>query len=286
MPAGVRSAAAHRHGKRRGGKPVSGQRDRLGFAQADRVDVPVRGSIRQGRFTETGEPSVKSVGRIAAGIDAGSGNRKGNARAPSPATLEGPAFRLRPVCLEDAPFIVELRADPDRRTWTPVLCHGRGVAGTMDSRSPLPKRACYSCQEIRTTGAREGTAGIYAINPMRHDAEWGRWILRRGSLAALESACLVYRLGFETLGLESIYCRTISENTSALAFHDSFGVERMRRLPRYFDRDGRHLDAVEGRLTRARWTALREGVEKKAARAAGWTNPAYAAAASGNASGT
>lgn len=195
-------------------------------------------------------------------------------------TLDGPAFRLRPVRLEDAAFIVELRSDPERGRYL-----HRGCTDTASQEDWLrgyfkTPGDFYFVIENQTSGFREGTAGIYGLNPVRRDAEWGRWIVRRGSLAALESACLVYRLGFETLGLDSLYCRTIAENTAALAFHDSFGVERLRRLPRYFERDGRHLDAIEGRLTRARWLALREGVEKKAARAAGWSKPAYAAASS------
>ena len=65
----------------------------------------------------------------------------------------------------------------------------------------------YFLIENRGTGQREGTAGIYNLD--RIFAEWGRWIVRAGSLAALESACLIYRVGFEVLGLESIYCPTI-----------------------------------------------------------------------------
>ncbi len=192
--------------------------------------------------------------------------------------IDGMAFRLRPVALEDARFIVELRSDPERSRYL-----HRGAADTPSQEQWLRKYLntpgdYYFVIENRSTGAREGTAGIYNLNDVRRDAEWGRWILRRGSLAALESACLIYRLGFETLRLDYIYCRTIIENASALAFHDSFGVERVRSLPRYFDCNGRQLDAIEGCLTYAHWLALRAGVEAKAARAAGWSMAAHAVA--------
>lgn len=194
--------------------------------------------------------------------------------------VDGSAFRLRPVGLDDAAFIAELRSDPERARYL----HKGAPDPAAQQRWLLEyfktPGDCYFVIENRASRTREGTAGIYHINAARRDAEWGRWILRRGSLAALESACLVYRTGFELLGLDSIYCRTIAENAAALAFHDSFGVERMRRLPRYFECGGRHLDAIEGCLTRARWLALRESVERKAARAAAWVNPAYAAASS------
>ena len=191
--------------------------------------------------------------------------------------IDGSAFRLRPVRLEDAAFIVELRSDSERGRYL-----HRGAADTASQEQWLrtyfkTPGDYYFIVENRITGTREGAAGVYNLNAARRDAEWGRWILRRGSLAALESACLIYRVAFETLRLDCLYCRTIVENASALAFHDSFGVERVRYLPRYFERDGRHLDAIESGLTRARWLALREGVESKAARAAGWSVAAQAA---------
>jgi RimJ/RimL family protein N-acetyltransferase len=196
-------------------------------------------------------------------------------------TIDGPAFRLRPVRGEDAAFIAELRADPERSRYL-----HRGPAGTRSQEAWLAayferQDDYYFMIENCATGRPEGTAGIYnagwriepRTNRLQRDAEWGRWVLRRGSLAALESASLIYRVGFEMLDLDSIYCRTIRENASALAFHDSFGLERGRMLPGYLE----DLDAIECRLTRARWMALREGVERKAARAAAWSRPHYAA---------
>jgi RimJ/RimL family protein N-acetyltransferase len=196
-------------------------------------------------------------------------------------TIDGPAFRLRPVRISDAPFIAELRADPERGRYL-----HRGLAGAVSQREWLESYFArtsdyYFLIENRATGAPEGTVGIYNAGwsigdggQLQRDAEWGRWILRRGSLAALESACLLYRVGFETLDLDSIYCRTILENASALAFHDSFGMERVRTLPGYLN----GLDAVECRLTRDRWMALREGVERKALRAAAWSRRPQASA--------
>jgi RimJ/RimL family protein N-acetyltransferase len=194
--------------------------------------------------------------------------------------IDGSAFRLRPVRLEDAAFIVELRSDPERGRYL-----HRGCTGTSSQEEWLRKYFktpgdFYFIIENRFSGTREGTAGIYNVDPTHRGAECGRWILRRGSLAAVESACLVYRLGFEQLALDALYCRTIAENASALAFHDSFGVERVCRLPRYFEWEGRPLDAIEGRLTRRRWLGMRDAMEAKAARAASWTASASAAATS------
>lgn len=194
-------------------------------------------------------------------------------------TIDGPAFRLRPVRREDAEFIAQLRSDPERCRYL-----HRAPPGTSAQEKWLAEYFersgdYYFLIENRATRLPEGTAGIYnagwsidgGTDRLQRDAEWGRWVLRRGSLAALESACLVYRLGFEMLDLDSIYCRTILENASALAFHESFGLERGRVLPGFLESGARRLDAIECRLTRARWMALRDGVERKALRAAAWS---------------
>ena len=186
-------------------------------------------------------------------------------------TVEGEAFRLRPVELRDAAFIVELRTDPVRNRY--IHRSAADVRGQQQWLEQYFRRAgdYYFVIENRGSGEAEGTVGIYDLDLETRTAEWGRWIVRSGSLAALESACLVYSAAFDVLGLESVYCRTILENKAALAFQDSFGVERTRLLPRYFEREGRSLDAVEGRMSRARWGVLRENTLAKAARAAGWS---------------
>ena len=179
--------------------------------------------------------------------------------------MDGHVFRLRPVEMEDAAFILELRADRDRsrylhRVANDLEAQRRWLGSYFERPGDY-----YFLIENRGTGEREGTAGIYDLD--RIFAEWGRWIVRAESRAAIESACLIYRVGFEVLGLESLYCRTIVENISAVRFHQSFGLERTRTLPRYFELDGRLLDAVEMRLTRPQWDSIREESEGKAARA-------------------
>jgi RimJ/RimL family protein N-acetyltransferase len=188
-------------------------------------------------------------------------------------TVEGHAFRLRPAELADAAFILRLRMDPQRNRYI-----HRGASDLAAQQEWLEQYFTrpddyYFVIENRATGEPEGTIGIYDVDPEAQTAEWGRWIVRSGSLAALESACLMYSIAFDLLDLEAVYCRTILENKSALAFQDSFGVERTCLLPRYFERKGRFLDAVEGRLTRARWSSLRENTLAKAARAAAWSLP-------------
>ena len=67
-------------------------------------------------------------------------------------------------------------------------------------------------------GRWEGVVSLYGIEDA--SGEWGRWILRRGSLAAPASVLLVFHFGFDQLGLRRIYGRTLA------------GERPVRQLPR------------------------------------------------------
>lgn len=187
--------------------------------------------------------------------------------------MEGWGYRLRPVEAGDARFIHELRADPVRARYL-----HRGAPGLAAQQRWLQAYFerpddYYFVIESRGSGKSEGTVGIYNLDQERGWAEWGRWIVRPGSFAAVESACLIYRAGFEVLGLHSMYSRTVTENFPTLSFHDGFGLERTCVLPHFFEREGRWLDAIEHVLTRSRWDEVRGQTERKAARVASWNAP-------------
>jgi RimJ/RimL family protein N-acetyltransferase len=97
----------------------------------------------------------------------------------------------------------------------------------------------------------EGTVAIYNLDQVHRRAEWGRWILRPGSMAALESAYLTYQVAFEQLGLDEIYSTTHTDNEQAVSFHDSCGIPREKRLT--IEVDGRRQEAVRHRLLASEW---------------------------------
>lgn len=190
-------------------------------------------------------------------------------------TASGLAFRLRPVEMADAALILGLRSPSDRTR------HMHPVDGSLDAQrawlEEYEKRAgdYYFVVESQR-GEAEGLVGLYYVDAAKRTAEWGRWILRPGSLAAPESARLIYQIGFETLGLDEVYCRTITQNEAVLSFHDSSGAARRTVLPAHFSFSGRTHDAVEHVVTRALWPAVRETLDaaarlvaRRLARAAG-----------------
>jgi RimJ/RimL family protein N-acetyltransferase len=182
-------------------------------------------------------------------------------------SLAGRRFALRPATSADSRFIVDLRTDPVlARYLHPTSPRLEDQFAWMQAYAARPGDF-YFVIEDRKLGEPVGTVGLYDLAGAA--AEWGRWLIRPGCLAAVESALLVYRLAFERLELEEAYCRTIAENAQVVSFHDSMGARRRRRIDGYAVlADGRH-DAVEHVVSRAEWPALRPRLERLADRVAG-----------------
>ncbi len=139
-------------------------------------------------------------------------------------TAAGRRFALRPLRPDDAPFVVELRRDPELSRF--INPTSPDVADQLAwTEAYLERDDDYSFVVQDTVTPRsEGTVSLYHLDPEPAQAEMGRWVLRRGSLAAPESALLAYRVGFERLGLRRIYCRTLRDNGHVVSFHASCGL--------------------------------------------------------------
>jgi RimJ/RimL family protein N-acetyltransferase len=181
----------------------------------------------------------------------------------------GHAFALRPVDLTDAPLIVALRADTERaRHLHPVELD---IAAQEEYLSDYFQREGDYYFVIVRRAARddaEGLIGIYDVDDERRRAEWGRWITHRTSLAAVESAWLIYRVAFERLGLREVYCHTLEGNTAALSFHDRCGLTRRDRLQGKVEIGGERHAVIEHVLDREAWATVSELLETRARRLA------------------
>jgi RimJ/RimL family protein N-acetyltransferase len=182
--------------------------------------------------------------------------------------MEGIAFRLRPVTIGDAAFIVELRTDPELSQFLHPISRLTSDQVEWLKRYFDRPHDYYFIIERKKTGEAEGTIGIYDLDPQAKAAEWGRWILRRNSMAALESAILIYRTAFEVLDLNMLYCRTVAENRQVVSFHSSFGLEPHALLPGCFELGSQKFDAIEHRMERERWLERQPNLERKASRIA------------------
>jgi len=178
-------------------------------------------------------------------------------------SLDGQAFRLRPVGIDDAEFIVELRAgDPERTRYLHPVPPDVPAQRVWLSRYFERENDYYWVIERKASRAPEGLVGIYDVNPAAETGEWGRWVVRKGSFAAPESAMLVYRAAFEQLKLKSVYCITVADNRRVLSFHDSCGLKRVATLPAHFTLGGgQRFDGVKHLCEAADWPAVRGCLE-------------------------
>ena len=169
--------------------------------------------------------------------------------------LKGRGFDLRPVVPEDAALAIALRTDPELTRYLPPLnvdreAQARWIAGQQQT----PDDFYWAVQRSGPDGRVEGFVGLYG-RTAEGGYEWGRWILRKDSLAAAESALLMYRFAFETLNAPFVTCQSAVENQKVVQFHQNCGLTVRQQLPNRFTIQGRPLDAVEQILTRESWPA-------------------------------
>lgn len=170
--------------------------------------------------------------------------------------LEGRAFQLRPVEAADADFAIELRTDPELTRFIPPLSSDRDAQIRWIEEQRAREGDYYWAVERKGGDKRiEGFIGLYGQNRETGGFEWGRWIMRRDSMAAAESVLLMYSYAFNVKNATSLTAQIALENESVVRFHDNCGMKFNRDLPGRFKINGRDLDAVEKILTPAEWPA-------------------------------
>jgi len=164
-------------------------------------------------------------------------------------------YRLRPVTLGDAPFIVALRTDPRLNRFLHEISPRVEDQVVWLERYFLRPDDYYFMVEDANSGEPQGAIGIHEV--AKDAAQWGRWILKQDSMAALESAWLIHEVGFSTLRLASLSSRTLVDNPRVISFHDNFGASRIAILKDHFLVRGERKSAIEHRILTSEWPALR-----------------------------
>ncbi len=145
--------------------------------------------------------------------------------------MNGRTIKLRLIEPNDAAFVFGLRTDPRYNT------HLSKVAGTAGDQRVWIEQ--YKQREaaggeyyyiILSIGSDVpiGTVRLYDFHDDRASFSWGSWILNENKTryAAIESAMLVYEIGFETLGFKSCHFEVRKENERVISFHEKFGAVR------------------------------------------------------------
>jgi RimJ/RimL family protein N-acetyltransferase len=138
--------------------------------------------------------------------------------------VDGFAFRLRPITLEDAGFILKLRSTPSLGRFLQDGATSLDAQRWWQEAYFEREGDYYFIVERLCDGRSAGTIAIYDVRGTPSTAEWGRWVIRPGSLAAPESAYLIYKTAFEVLQIDTLYCCTNVENTNSVSFQERSGM--------------------------------------------------------------
>ena len=144
----------------------------------------------------------------------------------STARVEGPNLTLRLIEPDDAAYVHGLRTNPLYNS------HLSKVTGTVDDqrqwiegykgREAAGQEFYYVIE--RKDGTRCGLVRLYDI--AAESFTWGSWILDENKTpkAALESAVLIYEIGFARLGCDRAVFDVRTDNSHTTAFHRRFGA--------------------------------------------------------------
>lgn len=154
-------------------------------------------------------------------------------------------FQIRPINNNDAEFTLMLRNDSKLNSYLNTTSNKISDQIAWLENYYKKRDDFYFVIERIKDKRPEGLIALYDIDYENKTAEWGRWILRTESMAAVESALMIYKFAFEELKLEKIYSRTVSLNEKTVSFHDSCGITNKKVLKDYFEFNGRRVDSIE-----------------------------------------
>jgi RimJ/RimL family protein N-acetyltransferase len=184
--------------------------------------------------------------------------------------IEGYAYSLRPVELEDAQFIVEVRT-PEHSQFMHWIDRSVEAQRKWLERYFERPNEYYFVVQRKNDGNREGLTGLLDFDERHRSAQWGRVVLRPGSLAAAEMALLILRLCFDIFRLSEVWGVTLAENTQMISYVESCGFEPRELITVHVD--GKARDGAKHVLTADRWREFEEKVSQVALRIAQRSTP-------------
>jgi len=142
--------------------------------------------------------------------------------------LKSKSIQFRLIDEEDAEFVLSLRLDPRYNSFLSQ------VGADLDSQ----KKWIHSYKKDekqgvqyyfiieKLDGTRCGTVRLYDFK--NESFCWGSWILNedKTQYSALESAFLVYKIGFEELNFKKCHFDVRKGNQQVISFHEKLGASR------------------------------------------------------------
>jgi RimJ/RimL family protein N-acetyltransferase len=180
--------------------------------------------------------------------------------------VERYGLRLRPVRLEDAPFIVHLRNSPHALPFvgdsaTDVFGQERWIKQYLERANDW-----YFILETSGRAQAIGTVGVYDVQGAA--GEWGRWIALPGFGAGWGSAWLAFHVCFDVLRLEVVVGHVLETNSRVLSLYQRMGYPRVGVSPTPIIIRGTTVNRVVFRATRSDWARISANLDRYAKAAA------------------
>jgi RimJ/RimL family protein N-acetyltransferase len=168
--------------------------------------------------------------------------------------IEGLAYRLRLVNFSDIEFILELRTDSKLSKYIHTTDKSHAKQKDWMNKYYTRNSDYYFVVENKYNSKPEGLLSLYNIESKC--GEFGRWIIKPGSFAATESAFLLYKFAFDTLGLARVECKTIADNASVVKFHSRYCTKTSNNIS--LDFEGNNVPAVLQTIESSDWKQNKE----------------------------
>jgi RimJ/RimL family protein N-acetyltransferase len=175
--------------------------------------------------------------------------------------LEGYAYSLRPVELADAEFIVEVRTPERSRFMHRIERTVQAQREWLENYFQRPNEYYFLIERMQDH-SREGLTSLLDFDEKHESAQWGRLILRPGSLGAAETALFVLKLAFDTFGLNEVWGPVLAGNAPMIAYVKSLGFECRETVS--VPVDGKMVEGIRAVLARDRWSSFEEKVTETA----------------------
>jgi len=184
--------------------------------------------------------------------------------------IKGFAYALRPVELEDAEFIVEVRTPDHTRFMHQIVRTVEAQREWLERYFQRPSEY-YFVVERMGNRSREGLVGLLDFDNKNESAQMGRLVLRPGSFAAAETALLTLRLAFDTFHLDEVWGFTTTENLPMIAYIESCGFERWGAMEVVVGNKPRN--AIRFVMTKQRWQTSEKELRELSLRIAQMIEP-------------
>ena len=132
-------------------------------------------------------------------------------------------WSLNPYRIQDIRAVVSLRNEAASHGTIPPIPSQL----VKNFRWWLSSRLSSSQFNFVVKHATKGTVGFVAIYSVNSDSgEWGRWVIKPGTLGAIPSLYLICEFGFRDLGLSELTCLTFASNKAVVELHERLGFQR------------------------------------------------------------